>query len=69
MLDVVLQGAQASALTLREAGRRYGCTRMNSLLIGKHQKDNDCGPVAGLVSNPGAGQRLYPVPVAEPGRV
>ena len=34
MLDVVLQGAQARALTLREAGRRYGYTRMNPLLVG-----------------------------------
>ena len=34
MLDVILQGAQADALTLREAGRRYGYTRMNPLLVG-----------------------------------
>ncbi len=34
MLDVILQGAQADALTLREAGRRYGHTRMNPLLVG-----------------------------------
>ena len=34
MLDVILQGAQADALTLREAGRRYGYTRMNPLLFG-----------------------------------
>jgi alkanesulfonate monooxygenase SsuD/methylene tetrahydromethanopterin reductase-like flavin-dependent oxidoreductase (luciferase family) len=33
-LDVILQGAQANAFTLREAGRRYGHTRMNPLLIG-----------------------------------
>ena len=57
MLDVILQGAQADALTLREAGRRYGHTRMNPLLVGKHQKVPMIGgPVAGRVSNPGAGQ-------------
>jgi len=31
---VILQGSQPDALTLREAGRRYGYTRMNPLLVG-----------------------------------
>lgn len=34
MLDVILQGRCAGGFTLREAGRRYGYTRMNPLLIG-----------------------------------
>ena len=34
MLDVILQGSRPDALTLREAGRRYGYTRMNPLLVG-----------------------------------
>lgn len=34
MLDVILQGSRPEALTLREAGRRYGYTRMNPLLVG-----------------------------------
>jgi FMN-dependent oxidoreductase (nitrilotriacetate monooxygenase family) len=34
MLDVILQGSRADALTLREAGQRYGYTRMNPLLVG-----------------------------------
>lgn len=34
MLDVILQGSRAQASTLREAGRRYGYTRMNPLLVG-----------------------------------
>jgi FMN-dependent oxidoreductase (nitrilotriacetate monooxygenase family) len=34
MLDVILQGSRAGSLTLREAGRRYGYTRMNPLLVG-----------------------------------
>ena len=34
MLDVILQGSRADVLTLREAGQRYGYTRMNPLLVG-----------------------------------
>lgn len=34
MLDVIMQGARANDFTLREAGRRYGYTRMNPLLVG-----------------------------------
>jgi alkanesulfonate monooxygenase SsuD/methylene tetrahydromethanopterin reductase-like flavin-dependent oxidoreductase (luciferase family) len=34
MLDVILQGSWPDSLTLREAGRRYGYTRMNPLLVG-----------------------------------
>ena len=34
MLDVILQGSRPESLTLREAGRRYGYTRMNPLLVG-----------------------------------
>jgi alkanesulfonate monooxygenase SsuD/methylene tetrahydromethanopterin reductase-like flavin-dependent oxidoreductase (luciferase family) len=34
MLDVILQGSRPESLTLRDAGRRYGYTRMNPLLIG-----------------------------------
>jgi FMN-dependent oxidoreductase (nitrilotriacetate monooxygenase family) len=34
MLDVILQGSRATASTLREAGRSYGFTRMNPLLVG-----------------------------------
>jgi FMN-dependent oxidoreductase (nitrilotriacetate monooxygenase family) len=34
MLEVILQGCRAGALTLREAGRQYGFTRMNPLLVG-----------------------------------
>jgi FMN-dependent oxidoreductase (nitrilotriacetate monooxygenase family) len=34
MLDVIMQGSRANDFTLREAGRRYGYTRMNPLLVG-----------------------------------
>ena len=34
MLDVILQGSRPESLTLRNAGRRYGYTRMNPLLVG-----------------------------------
>jgi FMN-dependent oxidoreductase (nitrilotriacetate monooxygenase family) len=34
MLEVILQGSRAHAFTLREAGRQYGFTRMNPLLVG-----------------------------------
>ena len=34
MLDVILQGSRPESLTLREAGRRYGYTRMDPLLVG-----------------------------------
>ncbi len=34
MLDVIMQGSRANDFTLREAGRCYGYTRMNPLLVG-----------------------------------